>query len=1039
MKTKLIVAFLIINFTLFSQNVAINATGAAPNASSILDLASTSQGFLTPRMTQAQRLAIAIPATGLLVYQTNLVNGFYYYDGAAWILIAGSGSVTASNGLNLVGSDVRLGGTLTQNTIITQPTTFSFRLNNTGTANTIFDLQSTGDLDIQAASTTFFKAANTGNVAITSTGAAPNTSAILDLVSTTRGFLTPRMNQAQRLAIATPATGLIVYQTNLTTGFYYYDGTVWVYMSPTGTGLATASNGLNAVGTDVRLGGTLTQSTTITQPTTFSFRLNNTGTANTIFDLQSTGDLDIQAGSTTFFKAANTGNVAITTTGAVPNASSMLDLVSTTRGFLTPRMTQAQRLAIATPATGLLVYQTNLTTGFYYYDGTAWVYMSPTGTGLTTASNGLNAVGTDVRLGGTLTQNTTITQPTAFSFRLNNTGTANTIFDLQSTGDLDIQAGSTTFFKAANTGNVAITNTGAVPNVSSMLDLVSTTRGFLTPRMTQAQRIAIVTPATGLLVYQTNLTTGFYYYDGAAWVYMSPTGSGLATASNGLNAAGTDVRLGGTLTQNTTITQPTAFNFRINNTGTANTIFDMQSTGDFEVQTSSTSALHVANSGFVGINNNTPAFDLDVNGEIRTGRNGTDGSLYIYSEQGATDYVYNIQPNVAATQNVNLQLPPDDGNSGQVLTTNGAGILSWTNNTQWNITGNAGTASATNFLGTTDDIGLTFRVNNEKAGFIGNSTNYNTFFGHLSGFSATTGDGNTGIGKNALGGNATGTGNTAIGNGAAISNAVGNSNVAVGESALLNNQSTGRNVAVGASALQSFSFNNGGVAYNTHNVAIGRASLATLNGTSNANAQDNVAVGAVSGVNASTNVGCTYIGTSTSDAAPGYVNGTVLGYNCTLDASNRVRLGGSGVTSVGGPVAYTNFSDQRFKFNTSENLMGVEFVKRLRPILYQFDYKKLDDFYNRPDSLRKNIDYNNANNLKQVGFNAQEIESLCKELGFDFGAVDKPQDTSKGIYGIRYSNFIPVLVKAIQEQQIQLEEDRKLIILLQQEIEKIKK
>ncbi|MDQ2769447.1 MAG: hypothetical protein M3Y54_02975, partial [Bacteroidota bacterium] len=54
-----------------------------------------------------------------------------------------------------------------------------------------------------------------------------------------------------------------------------------------------------------------------------------------------------------------------------PNASSVLDLVSTSKGLLVPRMTTAQRTAIASPATGLLVYQTNGTTGFYVYDGSA--------------------------------------------------------------------------------------------------------------------------------------------------------------------------------------------------------------------------------------------------------------------------------------------------------------------------------------------------------------------------------------------------------------------------------------------------------------------------------------------------------------------------------------------------------------------------------------------------------------------------------------------------------------------------------------------
>jgi len=55
-----------------------------------------------------------------------------------------------------------------------------------------------------------------------------------------------------------------------------------------------------------------------------------------------------------------------------PDASSILEIESTTQGMLTPRMTETQRDAIATPATGLLIYQTNSTPGFYYYNGTVW-------------------------------------------------------------------------------------------------------------------------------------------------------------------------------------------------------------------------------------------------------------------------------------------------------------------------------------------------------------------------------------------------------------------------------------------------------------------------------------------------------------------------------------------------------------------------------------------------------------------------------------------------------------------------------------------
>lgn len=57
---------------------------------------------------------------------------------------------------------------------------------------------------------------------------------------------------------------------------------------------------------------------------------------------------------------------------ATPNASAKLEVYAIDKGFLPPRMTAAQRAAIASPAAGLLVYQTDGTTGFYYFNGSAW-------------------------------------------------------------------------------------------------------------------------------------------------------------------------------------------------------------------------------------------------------------------------------------------------------------------------------------------------------------------------------------------------------------------------------------------------------------------------------------------------------------------------------------------------------------------------------------------------------------------------------------------------------------------------------------------
>ena len=59
------------------------------------------------------------------------------------------------------------------------------------------------------------------------------------------------------------------------------------------------------------------------------------------------------------------------------------------------------------------------------------------------------------------------------------------------------------------------------PNNSAQLDVTATNKGVLIPRMTQAQKNAILTPATSLLVYQTNGTPGYYYYNGTNWIRLS--------------------------------------------------------------------------------------------------------------------------------------------------------------------------------------------------------------------------------------------------------------------------------------------------------------------------------------------------------------------------------------------------------------------------------------------------------------------------------------------------------------------------------------
>ena len=60
-----------------------------------------------------------------------------------------------------------------------------------------------------------------------------------------------------------------------------------------------------------------------------------------------------------------------------------------------------------------------------------------------------------------------------------------------------------------------------VPSGSAMLDVSSTTKGFLPPRMSEIQRALIVKPEAGLIVYQIDGKKGLYYFDGSAWTAIT--------------------------------------------------------------------------------------------------------------------------------------------------------------------------------------------------------------------------------------------------------------------------------------------------------------------------------------------------------------------------------------------------------------------------------------------------------------------------------------------------------------------------------------
>ena len=77
-----------------------------------------------------------------------------------------------------------------------------------------------------------------------------------------------------------------------------------------------------------------------------------------------------------------------------------------------------------------------------------------------------------------------------------------------------------------------------VPSGSAMLDVSSTTKGFLPPRMSEIQRALILKPEAGLIVYQIDGKKGLYLYDGSSWTYVLNQGSNIT--ANSLLVGGSD-------------------------------------------------------------------------------------------------------------------------------------------------------------------------------------------------------------------------------------------------------------------------------------------------------------------------------------------------------------------------------------------------------------------------------------------------------------------------------------------------------------------
>ena len=617
------------------------------------------------------------------------------------------------------------------------------------------------------------------------------------------------------------------------------------------------------------------------------------------------------------------------------------------------------------------------------------------------------------------------------------------------------------------------------PDASSMLDVTSTTKGVLVPRMTTTQRTAITSPANGLLVFDTDTNT-FWFYASSAWVNLS------AAANTGWSLTGNSGTDPNTQFIGTTDNQPlifkvnnlqagkiNGFNTAIgasalltNSTGTNNTAIGVSAlfsntTGSYNTA----SGLNALFSNTTG-NNNTASGQNALLGNTTGGNNTANGQGALYTNRtGSANTAIGVNAlgnNTTANDNTATGTNALYFNTtGFYNTANGSQAL-FSNTTGVGNTANGQGALYSNTTGTLNTATGTSALYNNTTG------SFNTASGNGTLFYNTTGSNNTASGIEALHGNTTGASNTASGTSALHVNTTGSFNTASGVQTLYSNTTGSGNTANGYNALSSNTTGN-------YNSASGDNAL-----FSNTTGTNNTSIGLNALFSNTTGNSNTAIGYFANVLFENLSNATAIGANSTVGCSNCLVLGNNANVGIGQntpsyPLTFaSNLGDKISLWGNSGSHYGFGIQPSTLQIYTDgstsniaFGYGSSGSFsqtfavYGNGNAvlsgtltqfsdkrLKKNIaplsyalnkilalhgyNYNwkdqKADPSRQTGIIAQEVEKVMPEL---------VRKDDKGMMSVNYEGLIPYLIESIKEQQNTIEKQEKENLRLKEKLAKL--